>query len=179
MSNDSSNFLFGGSAKYASFPTIGTTYSGAITDTPVETQRTDIKDGTPLTWDNGKPITQLEVKIQTGNPDENDPDDDGVRKLYIKGKSMTNAVRDAVKAAGSKKLEVGGRLTVTYIDNGVSSTKGFTPPKLYSASYEAPNASESFLSDRSDPWESAAPAPLPTGLSDEAKAALEAAGLSF
>jgi hypothetical protein len=173
--DDSSQFLFGSATSSAKFPTPGTTVSGTVTDRPTQSQQTDPKDGSLQTWDNGQPKLQLIVKLQTGNPDLNDPDDDGVRALYVKGKNLTAAVRDAVKAAGAKSLEVGGKLSVTYTGDGEKTNKAFNPPKEYSATYAAPNASEDFLAD---PWASAEEPAKTNGLSAAQQAALEAAGLA-
>jgi len=126
-----------------------------------------------VTFD-GQPMLQLIVKLQTGNPDLNDPDDDGVRALYVKGKNLTAAIREAVKSAGAKSLEVGGKLSVTYTGDGEKTNKAFNAPKEYSATYTAPNASEDFLAD---PWASAEETKT-NGLNAAQQAALEAAGLA-
>jgi len=172
--DDSSQFLFGSATSSAKFPTVGTTVSGTITDRPTQSQQTDPADGSLKEWSNGQPMLQLIVKLQTGNPDLNDPDDDGVRALYVKGKNLTAAIRDAVKKAGAKSLEVGGKLSVTYTGDGEKTNKAFNAPKEYSATYIAPNASEDFLSD---PWASVEETKT-NGLTAAQQAALEAAGLA-
>jgi hypothetical protein len=138
-------FLLGGGGKSASFPTIGTTVSGTIAAMPETRQQTDIS-GNPLTWENGDKRWQLVVPLQTDLRE--DPDDDGIRNLYVKGskdpksQSLHAAVASAVQAAGAKGLELGGTLTVTYVGDGVASTRGFNPPKKYQATYQRPDASQ-------------------------------------
>jgi hypothetical protein len=128
--------MSGGGAKSAKFSTVGTSVTGPIVREPEVAQQTEFGTGRPLFWDDGKPRNQLVVQIQTDQRD--DADDDGVRAIYIKGKSLTNAVREAVKAAGAPGLEVGGVLTVTYVGDG-KADRGM-PPKLYTAAYRRATA---------------------------------------
>lgn len=137
------SFLLGGGAKSAKFPSIGTVVGGVITDEPTVQQQKDITSGAPKFWDDGNPMMQLVVKVQTD--EREDADDDGVRAIYIKGQ-MKAAVAEAVRKAGAKSLEVGGKLRVAYTGDGEAKTKGFTPPKQYQAQYEKPsNASGDFF----------------------------------
>lgn len=143
MSNPD-DFLFGGGGKsaFGKDDPVGTIITGTIAETPVVQAQTDIKDGTPLTWDNGDVKEQLVVTLQTATRD--DDDDDGLRKLYVKGskkagsKSMHDAIREAVKTSGTKGLAVGGTLTVQFIGTEPSSTRGYSDRKLFAAKYEAP-----------------------------------------
>lgn len=141
---DPNAFLLGGGGKSASFPEPGTTVTGTIADPPEVRQQTSM-NGDPLTWDNGDPRLQLVVSLKTQQRE--DPDDDGIRKLYVKGskdpksKSLHAAVAAAVAEAGAKGLEVGGTLSVTYTGDGVASQRGFNPPKQYQARYTRPDTS--------------------------------------
>lgn len=142
---DANTFLLGGGGKSASFPQVGSSVTGLVASPPETRQQTDMS-GNPLTWDNGDPRWQLVVPLQT--EDRDDPDDDGIRNLYVKGskdpksQSLHAAVAAAVVAAGAKGLEIGGRLTVTYVADGVASTRGFNPPKKYEAQYQRPDTSQ-------------------------------------
>lgn len=154
------DFLMSGDgAKSAKFPTPGTTVTGAIVREPEVAQQTEFGTGKPLFWDDGKPRNQLVVQIQTDARD--DADDDGVRSIYIKGKSMTNAVREAVKTTGAAGLEVGGVLSVTYTGDG-KAERGM-PPKLYTAQYRraAAQAANTFLADSGPVTAPATPAAPP------------------
>jgi hypothetical protein len=141
---DPNAFLMGSGVKSASFAgTPPITYSGPIVAPPEVRQQTKLEDGTPLTFADGSPRLQLIVQIQT--TERVDADDDGVRSLYIKANSQ-KAVADAVRKAGATGLEVGGVLTLTYTaDDLVNAKRGFTPPKLYAATYQPPNTSGQFL----------------------------------
>lgn len=134
----------GGGHKSASFPTVGTTIRGTVTETPVLRDVTAMGTGEIQRWPDGTAKKQLLVSLQTGDRDPADPADDGVRTLYVKG-YMKNAVQDAVKDVGAPGLEIGGTLTVTYTSDGTSTTRGHNPPKLYSAAYASPNPSAEFL----------------------------------
>lgn len=143
MSNPD-DFLLGGGGKsaFSKDDPIGTTITGTIAFPPSVQQQTDIQSGDPLTWNNGDPKEQLVVTLQTDQRD--DEDDDGQRKLYVKGskkagtKSLHDAVASAVKAAGAKGLAVGGTLTVQLVGTEPSATRGFSDRKLYAAKYVAP-----------------------------------------
>lgn len=141
MSN-ATDFLMGASSGSARFDNIGDTITGKVVTTEVR-QQTDISDGKPLVWDDGSARMQLVVTIQTDQRD--DADDDGRRALYVKGsktagsRSLHDAVRSAVQAARAKGLEPGGTLTVTFVGEEPSKTRGFNPRKLWQATYVAPD----------------------------------------
>ncbi|MFD4936313.1 hypothetical protein [Streptomyces virginiae] len=136
------DFLMGGGgAPSAKFPTPGTTVTGRITERPTVEQQRDIKDGTPKFWSDGNPMNQLVITVQTDQRDHEIDEDDGRRRLFVKGQ-LKNAVADAVRAAGARGLEVGGILTVTYTHDGQATQRGFSPPKQYTAQYIAAPAAE-------------------------------------
>jgi hypothetical protein len=102
-------------------------------------QQTDFNTGAPLYWNNGDPRMQVIATLQTTLREAGVPDDDGKRRVFIKGKSMSDGVRDAVRQAGARKLELGGVLQVTYTGDGPKE-RGKNPPKLYEVSYTKPDA---------------------------------------
>ncbi|MFH9816177.1 hypothetical protein [Streptomyces sp. NPDC017230] len=132
---DANSFLMGGGgAPTAKFPTPGTVIGGRITEPPQLEQQRDIKSGEKKFWADGDPMMQLVVTVRT---DERDPaieDDDGKRRLFIKGQ-MKNAVSDAVREANGKGLEVGATLHVRYSHDGQARERGMSPPKQYVAKY--------------------------------------------
>lgn len=131
------DFLMGGGgAPSAKFPTPGTTLSGRITERPTVEQQRDIKDGSKKFWSDGNPMMQLVVTVQTDERDPQLEEDDGRRRLFVKGQ-LKNAIADAVRTAGARGLEVGGTLTVTYTHDGTATQRGFNPPKQYTAQYVA------------------------------------------
>ncbi|USC16984.1 hypothetical protein [Rhodococcus sp. 11-3] len=151
---DPDRFLMGG-AKSASFPTVGTVVSGEVISAPEIMQQRE-PTGELKTYKDGNPMLQMVVSLQTDERDPEDPEDDGERRLFIKS-NMKSAVSAAIKRAGAKKLEVGGRLTVKYYADGKQETRGFNPPKLYQAEYVAPAAN--FLAEKTvQPQTAAAPA---------------------
>lgn len=139
------SFLMGSGAKSAKFETVGAVVGGKIVDEPQIVQQKDIKTGAPKFWDDGNPMNQLVVKVQTDQREPDDNDDDGIRAIYIKAQ-MRQAVADAVRKAGAKSLEIGGELQVKFTGTEPSTTKGFNDKKLYAAKYTKPAASNgSFL----------------------------------
>jgi len=131
---DPNAFLMGGGAKSAKFEAEGDKVVGTILSMEVK-QQTDIKTGTPRTWDNGDPMMQLVVTLHTDERD--DEDDDGNRTLYIKGQ-MQKAVQDAVRKSGARGLAEGGRLGVKFVSTAEPKQRGFNGAKQYAAQYEAP-----------------------------------------
>jgi len=147
MSNPT-DFLFGGGGKAAKFEEVGDMVAGEILNVDV-TQQTDMDTGTPLTWSDGRPREQLVIALQTELHE--DDEDDGVRRIYAKGgnyevasgkgKAMKDAIADALRKVGAKSIDEGGFLRVAYTGVGKKTNRGYSAPKLYTASYEAAKAS--------------------------------------
>lgn len=147
MSNDVSDFLFGGGVRAAKFEAIGDYVEGIVVDAKMS-QQTSMEGNEPLFWPDGRPRMQLVVTVQT---DERGDEDDGQRRIFAKGgryevatgrgTSLKDAIADAVKKAGAKSLEEGARLRVGYTGEGKKTNRGYSAPKLFLASYEAPKAS--------------------------------------
>lgn len=141
---DPNAFLMGGSVPSASFLNIGDSVAGTICEAPTLQQQRDMQTGAPKTWDDGSPMLQLVVTLQTDEHDQDIEDDDGRRRAYVKF-NMKRAVADAVRKAKAKSLDIGGHLTITYTGNGEQTKRGFAPPKLYEAAYVPPTGN--FLND--------------------------------
>jgi hypothetical protein len=132
---NANDFLMGGAgAPSAKFPTVGTSHGGRITEQPTVEQQRDFQTGNPKFWDDGNPMMQLVVTIQTDERDPSVENDNGRRRIFVKGQLKT-AIQEAVRSAGARGLEVGGHLTVTYTHNGEVKKAGFNPPKLFTAVY--------------------------------------------
>ena len=133
------DFLMGESVPSAKFPAIGATVSGTICEPPVVQQQRDYTTGELKFWSDGNPMMQLVVTLQTGERDPGIVDDDGRRRVYVRGQ-LKRAVQRAVKTAGAPGLAVGGQLTVTYARDGQPTNPRFNPPKEYTAVYAPPAA---------------------------------------
>ena len=136
MTQDANDYLMAGGVKSAKFEKIGTKVSGVIARKPELQNQRDIKTGAALTWDDGSPRQQIRVILTTDQKD--DEDDNGERAIYLKS-GLLKAVQDAVKKAGAKGLDVGGKLAVKYVKDGEKKNKAFNAPKIYAALYEAPD----------------------------------------
>lgn len=148
MSTDEINqMLLGSGAKSFAFENIGDTVSGEIVNMAMREQ-TDLQTGEIARWSNGDAKKVIVITLQTALRDSDD--DDGIRTVWArggnyvaekgKGGSTLNAIRDAVRASGAKEIMDGGKLTVAYTGEGKRANKGFSPPKLYTATYQAPTA---------------------------------------
>ncbi len=159
---DVADFLSGGGGKSAKFENHGDTVVGTITAAE-RRQQTDPKDGSLKTWDNGDPMWQIVITLQTELSE--DSDDDGLRNVYVKGSkkpeslSATAALIAALKEAGGVQLEIGGRLAVQYTGDGTPSARGLSAPKQYRMQYKAPAIDTGGMLD--DAPQPAAPAPAP------------------
>jgi hypothetical protein len=132
--NDSAGFFTGG-APAVKFEKVGDTVTGVIVDLE-KRQQTDYKTKELLTWPDGKPRWQLAVTLQTNC---NDADDNGLRRVYVKGQ-MVGAIAKALREAGERVedgLSVGATLTIVYTGDG-EAKNGLNPPKLFAAKYEPP-----------------------------------------
>lgn len=138
---DANELLMSAGVKSAKFHTIGDTVSGEIIKPPTVQQMRDFESNEPLFYEDGNPKLQIVVTLQTD--EHEDDEDDGIRNLYMKP-VMQSAVRTALSKAGVRKLEVGGRLTVTYSEDRPNQNKRLKPTKLFKASYippaKSPNA---------------------------------------
>lgn len=173
------DFLMGGGgAPSAKFPIPGTVLSGRITERPTVEQQRDIKDGSKKFWNDGNPMMQLVVTVQTDERDPQSEEDDGRRRLFVKGQ-LKNAIADAVRTSGARGLEVGGTLTVTYTHDGVVTQRGFNAPKQYTAQYVAAAANALHTPDPGTVQQQyAAPAPAPQQYAAPAAPAAAIPGLT-
>lgn len=138
MSNlkDPDDLLMGGGIKSCTFPEIGTTWKGEVLAKETQQQR-DFTTGEPKFYDDGNPMLQVVITLQTDQRDGDD--DDGQRKLYVRGQ-MLAAIKKAVLDAGAKTVEIGGTLAVQYTGDGEPPKRGMNPPKQYTAAYKPPVA---------------------------------------
>jgi hypothetical protein len=133
MTNEAvTRFLMGGGGKSASFKSAGDSVTGTITNME-ERQQTDFDSGRPLEWDDGKPKMHLVISLLT--EESVDEDDDGMRRLYVKG-NLQRAIREAVLKSGSRTIKDGASLTVKYVGDDVPTRKGMSGAKKYAAVYE-------------------------------------------
>lgn len=121
MTQPSANdvLMGGGGAPSAKFDEPGTTWEGRIVSPPQSHQVRNYDPKNPgggelKFYPSGDPIMGITVDIATTVRDHTIEDDDGVRRLYLDGRYIKDAVRDAVRAAGASGLEVGGHLKITF-----------------------------------------------------------------
>ena len=130
--------LFNSSSKGLKFDQIGVTHTGTVKSAPRERQQTKFGSQDPDFWPNGDPKMQILVDLQTDQRD--DPNDDGVRTLYVASGNLKRAISDAIRTAGASDLLPGGVLTVQYVGNDPASKNPANPAKMYAAQYTAPTS---------------------------------------
>lgn len=171
--NSTLSGFFGGGGKAAKFPTVGTGITGTITAVhPPEPQR-DFETGQDIP---GK--TQVRIELQTELRDPDIEFDDGSRTLYVRG-WMKGAIGDALRKAGAQEPKIGGRLTVTYSEDGAPPRPGLRGPKKYTAEYVAPQASTATFFNgpqqaAAQPQNAPVPSDPPAGIDPAAWAAMPA-----
>ncbi len=161
---DANEFLLSGGVRPAKFEMACAAVSGKVIHAEKQQQR-EIDSGKVKYWEDGTPRMQIVVHLQTSQRDPDDPDDDGMRAVYIRGNMLT-ALRGALRKAHAK-LELGGVLTVTYTGDGERKAAGFNPPKLYAVDYSppSPTAVNDILGETPDT--PAEPDKLPPGITAE------------
>lgn len=140
MTQDANDILMGSGTPGLKFEVVGTAHTGTVAGEPTSGQQTDFRTKVPETWPDGSPKMQVLVQLKTTLRDQTKPEDDGTRTLYIKGKELTEAIRNAVRASGANGIHTGGVLTVQYVADGPAQP-GLNPPKLYVAQYQPPAVS--------------------------------------
>jgi hypothetical protein len=166
--------FFDGGGKSLSFGEIGSQAAaaafnvwrgGIIVDIGDARQATDINTRAPKTWDNGDPMMQLPITLDTarGNCPERaeSADDDLRRTLFItKGKQMFAAARAALRAAKVDDFAVGGSLYVKWVSG--EGRRG--DARQYEMYYEPPVASSGgFMGEQEAQAAAAMPPQQPAG----------------
>lgn len=141
---DARDHIMGSSSAGYSFLLINQSVLGQIITEPKVTQQRNFHDGQPAFWPSGDPKWQTVFQIQTSlrnyegvsKPDTSKPDD-GVRTIFVKGKHMEKAVKEAILASGGGFLTVGGWIEITYTGDDMSS-KAASKPKFFAVRYQPP-----------------------------------------
>jgi hypothetical protein len=106
---------------------VGTSFTGIICSDLKSNQVTDFETKLPKTYQNGDPVMQVVMELQTEYREE--PDDDGVRSLYVKGQ-MLSAFQAAVQQHRHLgRPGIGTRVTVTLVE--YKNTGKGNPQKIY------------------------------------------------
>jgi hypothetical protein len=145
---DAKSFLMGSSNPGFSFVRPGDEVAGQIVGEP-QVQQQRVFDPLGLSkelafWPSGDPKMQMIVTLRTqlrnyegiSRPDTTVPDN-GMRTLYVKGKHMESAMKQAILHAGAEFLDPGGMLQVRYTGDDYDSKAGIKP-KLFAVRYMPP-----------------------------------------
>lgn len=139
MTDDRSanDVLMGSGIPSAKFDVMRVWVGGTIVTKPTTRQETEFGTGTPKTYPkSGDPIMGILVDVQTDQ--RTDAEDNGVRRMYIEGRNLKDATRDAVRASGADGLEIGGQLFLAWVAEGPPPFANANPPKLYEGKYYPP-----------------------------------------
>ncbi len=92
----------------------GASAGGPLTEKPTVRAVTAMGSGEVRTFADGSPMEQYVLTVQTDDRDATNPDDDGRRRIYVKGHNKKR-FKAAVKAAGLKTLSAGDTVRVKYV----------------------------------------------------------------
>lgn len=125
---------------------VGTVWRGAVTKVIVRTQRDD--DGNLKAWDDGNPVQEVVIAIQTDQRDPERKNDDGIRGIYIKWwGEQKKAFREAMEEAGVDDVEIGGQFAAQFAGLGPQPRDPkLSPPKLMKFAYKPPTGLGGLLS---------------------------------
>ena len=138
----------------------GDRVTGKITDLQVVQQRAYSPTGLGelKTWPSGDPMMQLNVTLQTDLRDPAIDDDDGKRRIYIDGRRIREAVKEAFTKVGKDGLEIGGTYTQTFTGYDPESKNPANPAKVYEVVYAPPNPTAQFFDQSTTSHDPANPA---------------------
>jgi len=133
--SDDDVLLGGGGPPTFRFETLNDGVLGTILHYKVE-QATDI-DGNLQTWDDGRPRMQAVVTLQTELRDRAIDDDDGQRRVFVKGR-MLQGLQRALRDAGLTRAKdcIGGMLRIVWTGEGKAPRRGYSRPKLYDVQFQ-------------------------------------------
>jgi len=155
MSEPTIGGFFGGGGTSAKFPQQGAKVEGTITKVHPPEQQRDFDTQQPIP---GK--YQVKIELATEERDPNIDGDEGARTLYVKG-WMQGAIGDALRKAGAKEPEVGGKLAVTWSSTAPPSRPGLQGAHQYTATYTPPSKAGSFFQEAGTDNGASKDAPIP------------------
>jgi hypothetical protein len=132
-------FMTGG-GRSVKLERIGETVKGEIIDEPTMMQQRDYETNDLVYYSDGNPAMQMVIRIQTADRDAAEPDDDGIRVLYIKGQ-LKSALITAMRGCDHKVPRRGGKIAVRLTGLEPVKLKNGKPgndKKIHEVWYKAP-----------------------------------------
>lgn len=165
---DANDLLFGSASPAMTFEDPGATIRFRVISQGSQHRR-EVKfdtttnrhvQGEHLYWNNGKVTTEESaqpaldpvITVQStftawegvSNRERAFGKDDGMRRIFVRGRkaegSLMDAIKEACRNAGVRKIEAGQFGEVTFESEGKRAAKSMNPPKIYTAKwYDASN----------------------------------------
>jgi hypothetical protein len=127
--------------------TVGEFVEGTVLESqPVQAK--DYETNALKNWDDGSPMMQLVITLQTDLRDPTIEKDDGRRRVFLRwwGSDRQNVI-DAVQRQGDQFVRDGAWLRVTFTGYGEQKDRKLNAPKIYGIDYKAPpTATEKLMS---------------------------------
>lgn len=150
---------------------IGTSYTGTVTKAPELVQARDYESGQPAFWPDGNPKQTVVTTLDINGEELN--------LWAAKPSALFRAIADAQKTAGAQ-ITIGGTLTVTFSgEKPNEKNPRLNPQKLYTVTYQPPNAFGETTGQQpaAQPGAAASPSPAVPQYTPEQIAAAKAAGI--
>lgn len=109
---------------------------GKIVKVSVQQER-DFKTSDLKFYNDGNPIQQLVIELQTEYRDAADPDDKGLRRTFLKNRHKPALIK-AVQAGGGEVLQVGAIFTQEYTGDTDNDDPKMNPSRDYTFTYVSP-----------------------------------------
>jgi hypothetical protein len=97
VTQDANDILMGSGTPGLKFEVVGTAHTGTVAASPHRASRPTSVPRFRRPGPTARPKMQVLVQLKTTLRDPEKPEDDGTRTLYIKGKELTDAIRNAVR----------------------------------------------------------------------------------
>lgn len=132
---------------------------GKIVKVETQQERTYGKDAKPKFYEDGNPVEQLVITLQTTHRDPADPKDTGLRRTFLKNR-LKPALRQAIEDGGAEGFEIGGLFKQTYTGETPNEDVTLNPSRDYTFKYTSV-ANLSVMGGNATPAAAPAPAPEP------------------
>ncbi|WP_404285407.1 hypothetical protein [Glutamicibacter arilaitensis] len=139
------------SSSSAKFETPGQVVAGQITEIGEPFHATKFGSSEKDSWPSGDPKMKVSVTLKTQERDQADPNDEGLRSIYMTVSGTEGgqlwAIKQALRAANVKDLAVGGHLAVRFAGFDPESKNPQNPKKMYQAQYTPPAGGGAFSTE--------------------------------
>lgn len=153
------------SSTSATFDVPGKVVAGQITEIGEPFHANKFGSSEKDSWPSGDPKMKVSVTLKTQERDPADPNDEGLRSIYMTVSGTEGgqlwAIKQALRLANVKDLAVGGHLAVRFAGFDPESKNPQNPKKMYQAQYQPPAGGGAFSTEPAPQQQYQAPQAYP------------------